>query len=177
MKRLLLLPLLLLTFGCSQNYFNVPKSNFADKVKVMGVVPIIVDADSDIRHPQKEQLVSLITEMNRSHEQQLVGKLKDTGNYYTVSLLSGDPAAIFKSIYFRREKRDDAAVVYNKYFWKNDDLREFIRKNNLDAVMLIVVSGLSKTDKIYSSTFLSSLSSEFNYLAVSAQILDAKAGC
>ena len=173
MKRLLLLPLVLLTFGCSQNYFNVPKDNFAEKVKVLGVVPIIVDVDSDIKHPQKDQLVALVTEMNRTYEQQLIGKLKDTGNYFTVSLLSGDPATTFKSLYFRREKRDDAAVAYNKYFWKNDELREYIRKNNLDAVMLIIVSGLDKTDKIYSSNLLASLSSEYYYLTMAAQILDA----
>jgi hypothetical protein len=173
MKRALLLPLVLLTFGCSQNYFNVPKDNFAEKVKVLGVVPLMVDADSDIRHPQKEQLITLVAEMNRTYEQQFVGKLKDTGNYYSVSLLPGDPAAIYRSLFFRREKRDDAALAYNKYFWKNDELREYIRRNNLDAVMLIVVSGLSKTDKIYSSTLLSSLTSEYNYLTMSAQILDA----
>jgi hypothetical protein len=173
MRKLMVLPLLLLTFGCSQNYFNVPKANFAEKVKVLGVVPIIVDADSDIKHPQKEQLVALVAEMNRTYEQQLVGKLKDTGNYYSVSLLPGDPTAIYKSLLSRREKRDDASLAYNKYFWKNDELREYIRKNNMDAVMLIVVSGLSKNDKIYSSTLLSSLSSEYNYLTMAAQILDA----
>lgn len=173
MRKLLLLPLLLLTFGCSQNYFNVPKDNYADKVKVLGVAPLIVDADSDIKHPQREQLISLVSEMNRSYEQQLVDKLKETGNYYTVSLLAGDPATTYRSLFSRRERRDDAAVVYNKYFWKNDELREYIRRNKLDAVMLVVVSGLSKTDKIYSSTLLSSLSSEYNYLTMSAQILDA----
>lgn len=172
MKKLLLLPLVLLAFGCSQNYFNVPKDNFAEKVKVLGVVPIMVDADSDIRHPQKDQLVALLAETNRSYEQQLVGKLKETGNYYTVSLLPGEPAAIYSSLFFRREKRDDASVSYNKYFWKNDELRSYIRRNNLDAVMLIVVNGISKNEKIYSSNFLASLASEYNYLTMAAQILD-----
>lgn len=173
MRRLLLLPLVLLSFGCSQNYFNVPKDTYADKVKVLGVAPIFVDADSDIKHPQKDQLVTLISEMNRSNEQFLVGKLKDTGNYYTVTLLPGDPATTFKSLYSRRERRDDAGVVYNKYLWKNDELREYLRKNSLDAVMLIVVSGVSKTEKIFSSNFLASLTSEYNYLTLTAQILDA----
>jgi len=173
MKKLLLLPLVLLTFGCSQNYFNVPTDNYADKVKVLGVVPIIVDVDSDIRHPQKDQLIPVIVEANRAYEQQLITKLRETGNYYTVSLLPGDPASIYKSLFFRREKRDDAALVYNKYFWKNDELREFLRKYNLDAVMMIVVSGVSKTDKVYSNTLLSSLTSEYNYLTMAAQILDA----
>lgn len=173
MRRLLLLPLLVLFFGCAQNHFNVPEGNFADRVKVLGVAPIIVDADSDIKHPQKEQLIALVTEMNRKYEPQFVRKLKASGNFYSVSSLYGEPRTIFSSLFFRHEKRNDASIEYNKYFWKNDELREYIRKNGLDAVMLIVVSGLSKTEKISSSTLMTSLTSEYNYLNMTAQILDA----
>lgn len=173
MSKLLLTLLLLLCFGCAQNHFNVPTESFADKVKMLGVVPIIVDADSDIRHPQREQLISLVAEMNRKYEQQLVRKLKATGNFYSVVLLDGEPQRTFSSLLFRREKRDDATIQYNKYFWKNDELRDYLRKNKLDAVMVIVVNGLSKIDKISSSTLLTSLTSEYNYLIMTAQILDA----
>lgn len=173
MKRLLLLPLLMLSLGCSQNYFNVPTENFADKVKVLGVAPIMVDADSDIKFPQKDQLVSLVSDLNRKSEQQLVRKLKGTGNFFTVALLDGDPERIFSNLFFRRETRDDASIQYNKYFWKNSELRDYLKKNNLDAAMLITVSGISKNDKIFSSNLLSSMSSDYNYLIMTAQILDA----
>ena len=62
MRRLLMLPLLVLFFGCAQNHFNVPKENFADRVKVLGVAPIVVDTGSDIKHPQKEQLIALVAD-------------------------------------------------------------------------------------------------------------------
>ena len=175
MKQLLLVFTLLATVisGCAQNHFNVPIENFADKVRVLGVAPIIVDVDSDIRHPQKDQLIQLLTEMNRKYEQQLVRKLKDTGNFYTVALLDGDPQNIYARLYSRREQRDDASIQYNKYFWKNEELRNYIQKNNLDAVMLIVVSGLTKSDKVTSIGQLKSLVSDYNYLIMTAQILDA----
>lgn len=173
MRLLLLLPLLMLSFGCAQNHFNVPTENFADKVKVLGVAPIIVDADSDIKFPQKDQLISLLDGMNRKFEQQLVRRLKGTGNFYTVALLDGDPQRTFSNLFFRREKRDDATIQYNKYFWKNGELRDFLHKNNLDAVMLVVVSGITKNDKISSSNLLTSLTSDYNYLIMTAQILDA----
>jgi len=171
MKRVLLL-LLLLVFGCAQNHFNVPVENYASRVRTLGVVPIIIDEESDILHPQKEQLVSLVAQANRANEYQLVRELRGTGNYYSVSLLDGDPRQIFSSLYSRREKRDDASIQYNKYFWKIDELREYVKKNNLDAIMLIVVGGLSRTDKVYSGTKLSSLISDYNYLIMTAQVLD-----
>lgn len=175
MKKLLLGVLLLSTFmaGCARNYYNVPTENFAEKVKVLGVAPIFMDAESDIKHPQKDQLLQLVADLNRKYEPQLVRKLKTTGNFYTVTLLDSEPRRLFESFLFRREKRDDATVQYNKYFWKNDDLRNYIQKNNLDAVMLITVSGLTKPEKIYSSNLLTSLETDYNYLTLTAQILDA----
>lgn len=175
MKRILAAVLLIsgLLSGCAQNYFNVPTDNFAEKVKVLGVIPIVVDADSDIKHPQKDQLLQIVIDTNRKYEQQFVRKIKGTGNFYTVALMDGDPQKIFSNLLFRREKRDDAAIQYNKYFLKTDELQDYIKRNNLDAIMLIVVSGLTKTDKIYSSNLLSSLTSDYNFLTMTAQILDA----
>jgi len=73
----------------------------------------------------------------------------------------------------RREKRDDAGIQYNKYFWKNDEIVSYLKKNRLDAVMIVVVNGLTKTSKIYSSNLLTSLETNFNFLMMSAQILGA----
>jgi len=175
MKKLLLLCVLLASVvtGCSQNHFNIPTENFAERVRVLGIAPIIVDADSEIRHPQKDLLIPLLTEMNRKYEQQFVRKLKATGNFYTTALLDGDPQSIFAKFLSRREKRDDATILYNKYFWKNDELRDYIQKNNLDAVMLLVVSGLIKSDKEISYGQFKSLKTDYNYLFLTAQILDA----
>jgi len=175
MKKLLLLCVLLASVvtGCSQNHFNIPTENFAERVRVLGIAPIIVDADSDIRHPQKDLLIPLLSEMNRKYEQQFVRKLKATGNFYTTALLDGDPQSIFGKFLSRREKRDDATILYNKYFWKSDELRDYIRKNNLDAVMLLVVNGLIKSDKEISYGQFKSLKTDYNYLFLTAQILDA----
>ncbi len=173
MRRLLLLPLLLVTFGCAQNYFNVPKEQFADKVKVLGIAPLMVDADSTISHPQREQLIGLLADTNRINEQLLVRKLKATGNFYTVALLDGDPQKLISSLMFRREKRDDATIQYNKYFWKGEELRSYLQKNSLDAVMLVVVSGINRTEKIFSTNLLNSLETDYNFLIMTAQIVDA----
>jgi len=175
MKRMFLVCILIATAlsGCSQNHFNVPTDNFASRVKALGIAPVIIDSASDIRHPQKDQLISLLAETNRKNEQQFVRKLKTSGNFYTVTFLDGDAQNIFGNLFFRSETRNDATIEYNKYFWKNDELRSYIQKNNLDAVMLIVVSGLTKRDKITSISQMKSISSDYNHLIMTAQILDA----
>lgn len=175
MRKLLLSGLLLAVFltGCAANYYNVPTNSFAEKVKTLGVAPIFMDAESDISYPQKDLLIQLVSDLNRRYEPQLARKLKATGNFYTVALLDNDPGQLFTSLVSRRENRDDAGIRYNKYFWKNDELRNYIQKNNLDAVMLLTVSGLTRNEKIYSSNMLTSLTADYNYLTLTAQILDS----
>lgn len=174
MRKLLLSGLLLAIFltGCARNYYNVPTENLADKVKTLGIAPIFVDTESDISYPQKDLLIQLITDFNRRYEPQLARKLKTTGNFYTVALLDNEPGSLFTALVSRRENRDDAGIRYNKYFWNNEELRNYIRKNNLDAVMLLTVSGLTKNEKIFSSNMLTSLTANYNYLTLTAQILD-----
>lgn len=177
MKRLALLlglTLLPLIQGCAHNYFNVPQDSVAEQVKVLGIVPIIVDNESDIRHPQREELLALLTAQNRLHERSLTRVIKNTNSFYTVSMLDIDPQVLFKEQLFRRERRDDASIQYNKYFWKTDGMTELIRKNSLDALMVVVVSGITRPERISSANLLESLEAEYNYLIMTAQVLDRK---
>lgn len=160
------------TLGCAQNHYNIPVESFADKVKVLGVAPIFIDENSDIIHPQKELLTPVVADLNRKYESLLVRYLRTTGNFYAVTPLPDEPRQLFVSLMARREKRDDANTQYNKYFWKKDEISEYIKKNRLDAVMVVVISGLSKTSKIYSSNLIKSLETDFNFLIATAQIID-----
>lgn len=175
MKRLivllstLLLPLLA---GCAHNYYNIPQTTVTEKVRVLGVVPIILDEESDIAFPQREDLLPLLVTMNRSYERNLVRLIKETDTFYTVTLLDEDPKQLFSQLFLRRERRDDASVQYNKYFWKEEVLADLLKKHHLDAVMLVVVSGITKPDRVYSSNLLEYLSTDYNFLVMTAQILD-----
>ena len=171
MKKLLLLPLLLLSFGCSHNYFNVPQETIAEKVQVLGVAPIMVDADSTIRFPQKDELLTLLGSLNRASEPSLVRKLKATGSFFTVAPLDNNPQQLFSTLLYRRELRNDAAIVYNKHFWKAQELGEFLKKNKLDALMLVVVSGVERKARISSPTLMDSVEADYNSLIMTAQIV------
>ena len=177
MKRLVLLlglALLPLFSGCAHNYFNVPQDSFAEQVKVLGIVPIIVDGESDIRHPQREELIALLTRQSRLHERSLTRLIKNTNSFYTVTMLDTDPQALLKEQLFRRERRDDASIQYNKYFWKTDGIIELIHKSSLDALMVVVISGITRPERMVSANLMESLEADYNYLIMTAQILDQK---
>lgn len=162
----------LLAVGCSTNYYNVPRETYEQRVRIIGVAPLFVDGESDIRHPEKDTLVSLLKDHNRRNEQELVARLRGTGSYFNVQFLSDDADKLFSTLMFRRERRDDAGIVYNKYFYRGPELKETIRKNGVDAIMLVTVSGLTMHDKVRSSNLLEYLETDYNNLIITGQVLD-----
>lgn len=174
-SRLMLLAVSLMLFaGCATNYYNVTREAYEKKVKVLGVAPILLDTDSDIRHPDRMDILKLAREANRKNERELVDILKNSGEYYAVRLLEEDADLLYQAVFSRRERRDDGGVVYNKYFYKNDELNKLITKHNVDAVMLVTVSGITMLEKIYSNTLTAYLEENYNSLIMTAQILDAE---
>lgn len=171
-KLLLLAGTLMLFAGCATNYYNIPRESYEKKVRVLGVAPILLDTESDIRHPEKSEVLKIVREANRKNERELVDILKSNGDYAAVRFLEEDAEQLNISLQPRRERRDDARVVYNKYFYKQEELKRLIAKYNLDAVMLINVSGITMMEKIYSNTLTSYLEENYNSLIMTAQILD-----
>ncbi len=159
-------------FGCAQNYYNVPRETYEKKVRVLGVAPLLVDGESDIRHPEKAAVVTLLKEANRKNEKELVALLKDTGSYFSVRLLEEDADLLASSLGSRRERRDDGGVTYNKYFFRPEAVQGLIDRHKVDAVMVVTLSGLTRQDKFYSSNLLSYVSGDYNFLTASAQVVD-----
>jgi len=138
------------------------------------VAPIFVDSDSDIKHPEKDALLALVREFNSKNEKELVAKIKDTGAYFSVRYLeAAAPDDLYRTLLSRSERRDDAGVVYTKQFFKPEEIKSLVTQNSVDAVLLVVVSGLTRHDRKYASNLLTYLDADYNLLVMTAQVVDA----
>jgi hypothetical protein len=171
-KLALLLTVTCSMFGCAHNYYNIPQETLEKKVRIVGVAPFFTDADSDIRHPEKGSIVTLMQGYNARNEKELIARLRSTGIFYSVRQVTGNPDRLFSTLLSSKERRDDAGVIYNKYFYKRDELRQLLSENGLDAIMFVTVSGLTRQGKVFSSNFMSYLETDYNYLTMTAQMLD-----
>ncbi|HEU0264329.1 MAG TPA: hypothetical protein VFR01_01225, partial [Geobacterales bacterium] len=108
------------------------------------------------------------------NERELLRMLKETGVYFSIRFIEGDPDQLYASLQPRREKRSDAGVTYNKYFFDTATISRLIKENGVDAVALMVVSGINRRDKISSGNLLSTLEADYNELILTAQIIDAE---
>ncbi|HWI40549.1 MAG TPA: hypothetical protein VNX25_03585 [Verrucomicrobiae bacterium] len=161
-----------LSAGCGANHFNVPKETYQRKVRTLGVAPIMMDEESDITLPRREELIRVVKGLNRRNEKSLVEGLQESGGYFAVRLLDADPDRLYGRLVSRRERRDDAGVVYNKYFFKPEEVRALLKENNVDAVMLVFLSGITRRDREYASNMIRYLESDYNQLILTAQIVD-----
>lgn len=159
-------------FGCAHNYYSIPRETLEKQVQTIGIAPFFTDTGSDIRHPDKGSVVSLIQNQNLKNQKELIGLLRGTGSYYAVRQLDEDPVRLFSSLVAGRERRDDAGIVYNKYFYKKDEIKKLASAYGLDALMLVTVGGVTRQGKVYASNYLSYLETDFNFLAMTAQLLD-----
>ena len=171
-KLALLIAAICTTFGCAHNYYNIPQETLEKRVKTIGVAPIFTDADSDIKHPEKPAIISLVRTYSARSEKELIARLRGTGIFYAVRQVEGDPERLFSSLVSNKERRDDAGIIYNKYFFKKDELKQLLTDNGLDAILFVTVSGLTRQGKVFSSNYLSYLETDFNYLVMTAQMLD-----
>lgn len=159
-------------FGCAHNYYNIPQETLEKKVRTIGVAPIFTDAESDIRHPDKQAIVAIVRNYNLKNEKELIARLRGTGIFYAVRPVEADPTRLFGTLVWNRERRDDAGIIYNKYFFKKDELKQLLTDNGLDAILLVTVSGLTKPDKVSSSNFLAYLETNYNFLSMTAVMMD-----
>lgn len=173
-KLILLCALVSTICGCARNYYNIPREAFEKKVRVLGIAQVMLDSESDIRYPEKEALLSLLKEFNRKNDRELAARCKTSGMFYLVQPILDDPDQLFSSLYFRKEKREDAGILYNKYFFKGAELKELIEKNKVDALLVVIMSGLTRHERRYSSNLMQYLESDYNNLIVTAQIVDAE---
>lgn len=175
MRNVFKLALLLVTactcFGCAHNYYSIPQETLEKKVKTVGVAPFFTD-DANIKHPEKGAIGTLIQGHNAKNQKELIARMRGTNSFYAVRQVDGDPSTLFSKLVANKERRDDAGIIYNKYFYKKDELTQLMSENGLDAILMVTVSGLTRPGKVYASNLLSYLESDFDYLAMSAQLID-----
>jgi hypothetical protein len=172
LKLILLLAATGTMFGCAHNYYNIPQESLEKKVKTVGVAPLFVDAESDLKHPEKASLVALVQTFNAKNEKELIARLRGSNTFYAVRQVDGDPNRLWSTLLQNRERRQDGGVIYNKYFFKKDAVKQLMSEYGLDGLLLVTVNGLTRQDKVFASNLLSYLETDYNFLAMSAEMLD-----
>ncbi len=75
-KWLFCVSLIIFLAGCSSGTFQVPKQEYQTRVQVLGVLPLLVDYNSSLNYPQKDNLFDILARSTSGKHEFLVEELK-----------------------------------------------------------------------------------------------------
>lgn len=165
----LLLPTLLLV-GCG-GFFKVPSAEYRQRVQTLGVLPLLVDGDSAITHPDREAVVDLLRRQSVYKEDRLIEILKEQKSYFDVRPVAGEPRAIFRDLVKASALRGEGKDRYRSYGFNARVVAEMAERNVVDALLVVVLHGEVLPAKRWDRLHLSYLEAPYNEIRVTAAVV------
>lgn len=172
MKRMLSCGLLIIFLaGCGSGTFQVPKKEYQTRVQVLGVLPLLVDTNSTLNYPERDNLFRILARSASGKHEFLVEALKKKKGYFDVRSLTVDSGLTALSLLSAGSPHDKAGWPQG-YAFDAATIAEIARQNVLDAVLVVVFSGESIEQTRRSRTKLETLTTNFNDIWATAAVVD-----
>ncbi len=172
MKKLLFAGLMsALLFGCASGSFQVPKQEYQKRVQVLGVLPLLVDYASATKYPQKEALYDILARSAQGKHEFLVDRLKKKKGYFDVRSLTANPELTALSLLSSGSAHDAAGRPLG-YAFDTATVTELTRRNVVDALLIVVLSGEQVEETRRSRTMLETLKTSYSNVYATAAVID-----
>lgn len=170
-RALLLMVLTIFLTACGAGSFKVDKEEYRQRVRTLGVVPLLIDANSQLEHPRSQEVVELLWRTSIGQQQSLVDMLKEQPGYFDVRPVPGDGVALFSSLIQGRNWQEGDRGPYHHYSFNARTVSELTRRNSTDALLVVVLNGSVRNEKRWDRTRLSYLEAPFNSVLVTAAVV------
>lgn len=170
-RALLLVVLAVSLTACGAGSFKVDKEEYRQRVRTLGVVPLLVDANSSLEHPRSQEVAELLRRTCVGQQKYLVDMLKEKKGYFDVRSLSGDGGALFGNLIQGRVWQEGDRGPYHHYSFNAQAIAELTRRNSTDALLVVVLNGAVRNEKRWDRTRLSYLEAPFNSVLATAAVV------
>lgn len=166
----LLLPVLLL--GCGGGAYKISKEEYRDRVRTLGVLPLMVDEGSTIRYPERQELITLLRRHNTGKEEKLAETLRGGRNYFDVRTIPGDPQELFSRLVKGSVLRGDGDALYRRYLFDGAAASRLASENMVDGLLVVIANGVERVEKRRDrGTSLSYLEAPYNSVLMTAAVV------
>ncbi len=162
---------LILVSGCSSGTFHIPKQEYQTRVQVLGVLPLMVDRNSQMNYPDKEWLIDRLASSAKGKHLNLVEELVLKKGYFDVRALDVDTQLTTMSL-LGRGSAHDANGRPAGYAFDTATVMEIARRNVVDALLVVVFSGEQVSETRRSRTKLETLTTTYSDLLATAAVVD-----
>jgi len=174
-RSILFLVSLLLLGACSYPSFEVPAKEYRSRVKTLGVLPLLVDAESDIHHPQRDQVVALLERDSEGVSRRLAEMLRAQKSYFDVRQLQASPRTLFAELVSGSRASGEGSALRLDYGFRGDAAARLTQENGVDALLVLVLHGVVRSERRWDRAALAVtyLDTPTNLVTVSAYVIDA----
>lgn len=166
----LLVPVLLL--GCGGGAYKISKDEYRERVRTLGVLPLMVDADSPITHPERTQIIHLLRRHNAGKEEEMIARLREQKGYFDVRAVPGDPQQLFSRLIRGSALRGKGAAQYRRYQVDAAAVADIAAANAVDGLLVVIVNGIERTEtRRDRGPLLAYLEAPYNPILVSAAVV------
>lgn len=157
--------------ACTAGNFKVGKQEYRQQVRTLGVVPVLIDTASAVTHPRAQEVVGVLQRTSTGQHQHLIDKLKAQKGYFDVRPVSGSPELLFERLVRARQWQEGPGGPYAHYDYHPATVAELTRKENVDALLVVVLNGAVRKAKRWDRTRLSYLEAPFSSILVTAAVV------
>lgn len=164
----------LLLVGCSSGMYKVPKEEYRSQVKTLGVLPIIVDDQSAINHSQRAEIVSLLRRTAIGKLESSIEQLRQKKGYFDVRYVGEDPRQLLQQLIVGPLPAAEKTGLPGGYRFSAAGAKQLIGQKVVDALLVVVLSGVEHEEKRRSRNKLETLTTTFNDIMATATVIDAR---
>jgi len=161
----------LLLVGCSSGFFKIPKEEYRQTVRTLGVLPLLVDADSTITHPEREVVVDILRRTSSGREGRLSELIRENKAYFDVRSVAGDPRQLYAEVVKGSSLRGEGESLYRHYDFADASVASLAQRNVVDALLIVILNGVERQDKRWDRRHLSYLQADFNDIVATAAVV------
>lgn len=162
---------LLMLGGCASKYYQVTPEVYRERVKVLGVLPIMVDAESTILHPQRQVVIDLLQQSARDKYLRLSEQLGASAGYSAVRPVIIDVPSQWQLFAGKTLKSGKNGTTYRSYQTAPAAVTALARNAGVDGLLVVILNGVENKGKRSERLGPRYLEASFNEVQATAMVL------
>ena len=157
--------------GCSVGAYKMPKKQYRQQVRTLGVLPLLVDGSSPGIYPDAQGLTALLRRANAGKQKALIDLLRSQGGYFDVRAVKGDPAALFNRLVSGHVPAGKGETLHRSYRFAPDVVRQLCDGAVVDGLLVVILYEGERVEKRWDCTHLHYLKTPYDGVRVTAAVV------
>jgi hypothetical protein len=163
---------LLILGGCASKHYRVTPETYREQVKVLGVLPLLVDGESTILHPQRQEIVAILQQSASEKYLRLSAQLSADAGYTEVRPIIIDTPSLLQ-LFVSKTLRTGKDGTYRSYQPAPTAVNALARSAGVDGLLVVILNGVENKGKRGERLGLRYLETNFNEIQATAMVLAA----